>query len=309
MGNQFGQWLKYHRKRLGMSQREVGEALGVGQTTIANYENDSRFPDQQKLVGIARLFRTSVDELLGAPRGGFRLGNSVTSRPDGYTADKIIESILNREENQVWERIEAEIAAGMALGSVYEEIIQPTLAATGRLWAAGRLSVAEEHLITYLMESFMERARLYYPKASPREISCICAAVPGEDHGVGLRMFRDLLEQAGWATFFLGTNVPTDHFIRFACSFPVDLIALSVMLASHLDSARLMIREIRRTEEIASVPILIGGGLFTHSNLDWKELGADGIASGMRQGVQEAERLLKQSQQLSENARTREEGA
>lgn len=295
MENQFGQWLKYHRKRLGMSQREVGLLLGVGQTTIANYENNSRFPDQQKLIGLARIFQTSVDELLGAPKGGFRLANRDAIKIEGTTPEEIIEAILKRRENRVWESIEATIASGTTLGGVYEEIIQPTLIATGRLWASGRLSVAEEHLITYLMESFMERARLYYPKAGPRAISCICAAVPGEDHGVGLRMFRDLLEQAGWATFFLGTNVPTDHFIRFACSFPADLIALSVMLESHLDSARLMIREIRRNQEIASVPILIGGGLFTTGNLDWQGLGADGVASGMRQGVAEAERLLEQS--------------
>jgi len=274
--------MKYHRKRLGMSQREVGERLGVGQTTIANYENNSRFPDQRKLINIARLFNTTVDELLGVPRGGFGLKN-LSSAPtyEKLGPHKVIEAILEQKENQVWERIESLIASGADLGTIYGEIIQPTLATTGTLWASGRLSVAEEHLITYLMESFMERARIYYPKASPREISCICAAVPGEDHGVGLRMFRDLLEQAGWATFFLGTNVPTDHFIRFACSFPVDLIALSVMLASHLDSARLMIREIRRTKEIAHVPILIGGGLFSQQKIDWRALGADGIADGI----------------------------
>ena len=75
----------------------------------------------------------------------------------------------------------------------------------------------------------------------------------------------------------------------------MDLIALSVMLASHLDSARLMIREIRRTKEIAHVPILIGGGLFSQQKIDWRALGADGIADGMRQGVEEAERLLGES--------------
>ncbi len=61
----FGAILKEIRKAHHMSQKELGKRLGVGQTTIANYEKDIRFPNQESLMIMADVFDVSVDQLLG----------------------------------------------------------------------------------------------------------------------------------------------------------------------------------------------------------------------------------------------------
>ena len=287
---QLGQWLKYHRKQRSLSQRQVAERIGVGQTTIANYENGSRFPDQQKLVALSRLFHASLDQLLGTEPVRFSAASDEKT-PALPGPVEALEEILAHREDQLWNRIALSASHGMPLSRLYGDLFEPLLVETGRRWAAGTVSVAEEHLISYLTVSFMERARNYYPKSVPLDLSCVCASVPGEGHGIGLRMFRDLLELDGWATFFLGTNVPTDHFIRFVASFPVDLIALSVMLEEHLESARLMIDQIRRAPEIDGIPILLGGGALSRSERLWQEMGADAQVGTMEEGIIAARRL------------------
>lgn len=53
------------RRKLGFSQAELAEKLGVRKTTISNYETGYSNPDAKMLSRLADLFSVSVDQLLG----------------------------------------------------------------------------------------------------------------------------------------------------------------------------------------------------------------------------------------------------
>ena len=57
--------LKEVRKDLGMSQKEVAEAIGVTSSAYANYEQGTREPALKVLVKICEVLDTSADYLLG----------------------------------------------------------------------------------------------------------------------------------------------------------------------------------------------------------------------------------------------------
>ncbi|MGN0718617.1 MAG: helix-turn-helix domain-containing protein [Anaerovoracaceae bacterium] len=57
--------LKALRKESGISQRQLGESIGVSQQSINKYENYEIEPDIQTLIAIAQFFHTSVDYLVG----------------------------------------------------------------------------------------------------------------------------------------------------------------------------------------------------------------------------------------------------
>jgi transcriptional regulator with XRE-family HTH domain len=61
----FAERLKHLRKQKGLTQKQLGEALGIGQTAIANYEQGNRSPDGEGLMRIAEVLDISVD----APSG------------------------------------------------------------------------------------------------------------------------------------------------------------------------------------------------------------------------------------------------
>ena len=63
------------RKAAGLSQRELGEVLGLSQNAISTIESGSRRTTIEKLVLLAEFFHASTDYLLGitddpAWRGG-----------------------------------------------------------------------------------------------------------------------------------------------------------------------------------------------------------------------------------------------
>lgn len=76
--------LKLHRDETGMSQREVGEKLGVMGSTVALWETGARAPSLEMVSRLADLYDTSVDLLLG--RGSAAMGRSHVL---GFIMDKL----------------------------------------------------------------------------------------------------------------------------------------------------------------------------------------------------------------------------
>jgi len=58
--------LRELREEKGLTQKELAQALGLNsKSTITNYEQNSRDPDYETLIKIAKYFEVSVDFLLG----------------------------------------------------------------------------------------------------------------------------------------------------------------------------------------------------------------------------------------------------
>ncbi|MEH7392445.1 helix-turn-helix domain-containing protein [Bacillus sp. JJ1474] len=63
----FAQRFKYLREKMGWTQEDVAEKLGLSRPTIAGYESEekNRTPREETLLKIADLFDTTIDFLLG----------------------------------------------------------------------------------------------------------------------------------------------------------------------------------------------------------------------------------------------------
>lgn len=61
----FGKRLTEIRQSRGMTQAELGKAVGVSNRVIAYYEQDDAQPPGAMLVDLARALRVSTDQLLG----------------------------------------------------------------------------------------------------------------------------------------------------------------------------------------------------------------------------------------------------
>ena len=97
------------RRENGMNQRELGEKLGVGQTTVSAWETGRNEPDSDSLGRMAKLFHTTIGYLMGYEPESYRRGLT----PDAYEDAKLekevqrdIERWQQREEEQAREDIE-----------------------------------------------------------------------------------------------------------------------------------------------------------------------------------------------------------
>lgn len=56
--------IKFMRRLRGLGQKQVGNIIGVGESTIANYESGIRTPNAVLLKKLADVFEISIDDLI-----------------------------------------------------------------------------------------------------------------------------------------------------------------------------------------------------------------------------------------------------
>lgn len=63
--SKFGERLKFHREKLGLTQNELAEMAKVPGSSISHFEAGSREPAMTSLCRIADVLRVTTDSLLG----------------------------------------------------------------------------------------------------------------------------------------------------------------------------------------------------------------------------------------------------
>lgn len=114
----FGAKLKNCRKNMSLSQKELGQKIGIAESTVSLYESNKRFPDAETLKKISALFNVSIDYLLGS---------SLEETSPTQTGHGVRIPVLGR------------VVAGIPIEAIEEvldyEEITPELAATGEFFA------------------------------------------------------------------------------------------------------------------------------------------------------------------------------
>src|SRR6476619_5054546 len=110
----------------------------------------------------------------------------------------------------------AVLDARFALGTfehVVDDWLMPTLKLVGEEWAHGRLTVAGEHLVSYAVQRRLAAA---YEAASGRVDgpTLLIGLPPGSRHELGLLAFAVAARRAGFATVYVGADLPADDWVR-----------------------------------------------------------------------------------------------
>lgn len=64
-----GQRIQELRKQRGLSQENLGDALGVSRQAVSKWEGDNGIPELDTLIAMSRLFDVTVGQLLGVEKG------------------------------------------------------------------------------------------------------------------------------------------------------------------------------------------------------------------------------------------------
>ena len=294
----FSTRLRELRKERGLRQRDLAHAFGTAQTTIANYENKLRFPDELMLGRFAEYFSVSLDFLLGRSDARLRVQEpQETTLPPSSAAARYLDLIRQGGMEDASELIEGLSRGTMGIRRTYLEVLEPALKEVGRLWAHGELSVGEEHIISEATERIMSRifSLEEAPREEPGEMSCCVLAVSSEQHLIGPRMVSDFLHMDGWRVRFLGGNLGTRHLLEAIAARPVNLIAVSVTTSANITEAADLIATIREKDFLSSTRIITGGHAFQLRPDLWAELGADGTGRDAESAVITADKLVRRT--------------
>jgi DNA-binding transcriptional MerR regulator len=144
------------------------------------------------------------------------------------------------------------LLAAYTIETVLQEIILPYLHRLGERWAAGEVSVAQEHFASNLLRGRL--LGLAQGWGQGRGPAAVLACVPGEHHELGLLAFGVALRRRGWRITYLGTDSPIGAVADISRSVqPAAVVLLSMNPEGFLDHAP-------DIEKLASqVPVMIAG--------------------------------------------------
>jgi MerR family transcriptional regulator, light-induced transcriptional regulator len=280
--NTFGQQLKKIRKDRGLRQKDLSETLQVAQSTIANYEQGIRFPDEGMLRQLADVFGVSIDYLLGRTFETAILSGEGAAEPSqpfelDPVAERFVNLVLESKLTDAENLIAGMIKKKNDITKVYMQVLQPALYEIGRRWEIGDVDVSQEHYFSEVVQEIMARAMRNANGISEGPVF-LGFSISGELHDIGIRMVCDVLSVNGWKTIYLGNNLPTPSILKAIRDHHVDVLGISVSMPYHINSAASLVKVIRNTSFSKPVKIIVGGRAFTTEPEQWRKTGADYFA-------------------------------
>jgi len=249
--NSFGSNLKRIRKEKKFSQKALAERVGVGQTTIANYENDQRYPNPIILSRLASILQVSLDLLLR----GQTTDPLATTNPS-LDQEVFIDLIRNFDDQEAMDMVLGQVKAGYDVIDLYYGFIKPVMYRVGDLWLRGELSVPMEHHITHVIDKLLVLLSDYIQCGPPKDKKAIFIAPGSESHLLGLKIVKETFRRYGWKTFFVGRSVPWKSLVDMINQVGIDLVVISTTIENNLNQVESLVGYIRRETQ---AKILLGG--------------------------------------------------
>ena len=143
---------------------------------------------------------------------------------------------------------------------VYVEVFQRSLEEIGRRWQLNRITVAQEHMATAIVQFVLAQLYSSLVRSGPSRGVALVTGVEGELHQVGANLVADALEMDGWRVRFLGTNVPHDGIVEAVREMKTGMIAISATMLFNVDPVARLVESVREIKGSAVPRILVGAG-------------------------------------------------
>jgi transcriptional regulator with XRE-family HTH domain/methylmalonyl-CoA mutase cobalamin-binding subunit len=279
----FKELLKEKRKEKGLSQKEFGKRLGVGQTTIANYESGAREPNYEGIISISKVLEVSIDELLG---NDLTSGNDEDLCLDLQRAKDLkpqfLELLLHHKEEEASALVDKFTYDMDSYILVLEVVLKASLYDAGDMWEKGLLTIADEHYISSVIHKIISALSVRYHldknQKKMRGQKALCMTYTSDKHIIGSKFAEEYLKLLGFDTLYIGSNIPTQSVIDMIKSNGVTHLAISLTIADYVDGLVNFIKVLRSELKSKTPYIILGGqGIKDYSKAP-QELGADGFS-------------------------------
>lgn len=277
----FGKRLKIIRKKQNITQKGLADALNLAQSTIANYENNIRFPGELQLRQLSDTLNVSIDYLLDIQSS--LNPNETLAQIDAHILSdaqlealhlQLLDLLLAGDETMASDLVMTAYHQGNQTLKLIECVYIPILKTTGKLWQKEAISIADEHFISNIIDRWltMTGTANLLPK---KPYSAVFIVPSGEEHVLILKMVKEYFRLNHWKTYFLGKSMPFSSLDSFIERNKIDLVVMSVLMPSHLNSTIDLIQSLKKQNDRYSPKILIGGSGIDDASQAMDQLKAD----------------------------------
>ena len=195
---------------------------------------------------VRRVFR--MRELLATGLSAAEAARQATTEPEASAvaasagAPQQLREALERFDDAAAHAAFDRLLAELSLDAVLEHTVMPLLRDLGEQWAAGEVSVAQEHFASNIIRGrLLGLGRGWDRGAGPR---AVLACPPGERHDLGLLVFGLALREQGWRITFLGADTPLDTLAETVRGLRPAALVVAALDAAGLAAAEEVLREL-----------------------------------------------------------------
>jgi len=153
-----------------------------------------------------------------------------------------------------------------------ENLIIPLVYKIGDMWHDGTIRVANEHLASAVIRSFLTNLIEQYIPTENAPI-VISATPRGQDHELGALIAAIIAASAGWKVIYLGPNLPVEEIAAVTDNLEAKAVALSIVYPNDDPTLRKDLLNLKKMLQ-ENIAIIIGGRA-AHGYLDvLDEIGA-----------------------------------
>ena len=150
----------------------------------------------------------------------------------------------------------------MSQRRMLQEVVHPLMERIGDLWQQGTLRIADEHMATAVVRSFVGNfiAGCRVPAAAPHAL----ATTPeGQMHEIGALLASAAAAAEGWNSTYLGSNLPAEEIAGAATRKGARVVLLSIVYPE--DDPRLGSELVKLRRLLDRDAVLLVGGRAAHN--------------------------------------------
>ncbi len=245
--------------------REAADRLGVHYMTVYRYLRTGRLP-AVKVAGEWRVRAADVEKLRSP-------GATATGRGSrrAWAMGRMLDRLVAGDEVGAWNIVESALASGAEPAEVHLELIAPALRAIGERWAAGSVSVGEEHRASVVARRVLSRLGPRFLRRGRKRGAVVLGAVAGERHEIPGAIVADQLRGAGFDVVDLGADTPATSFVTAAERVAPVCVLVSVTGSGHEAAVAEAVAALRSG---ARCRVLVGGAAVPNEQTA-RRLGSD----------------------------------
>ncbi len=207
-----------------------------------------------RAASVLQMAPADIDLLLG--RGTERRQILPAAEVDDARVAALLDA-TGRLDGAAIERAVLTAVSERGLLAALETVVAPFLVRLGEAWAAGRVGVAQEHHASERLMAAL--TSLWHPAADATDRPAIVlAALPGEQHVLGLHMAAAVAAETRFRVLFLGHDMPLAGIVETARATQATAVVCSASSASDPATTRALAERLRR-ELPAGATVLLGG--------------------------------------------------
>ena len=237
-----------------LTVQEAADLLGVHYMTAYRYVRIGRLA--AKRVGTEwRVPRSGIDALQKAAPAG---RSKSTTRVHGRRYEgQLSACLVEGDEAGAWRVTQDALTAAFSLEDLYLDLLPTAMRHVGDEWAAGRVSVAQEHRATTLMYRLIGRLGPGFTRSGRTRGLVVLGAPSGDHHGLATALLADPLRGRRFAVADLGAHTPARAFAE-TVALHDRLVGVGIVSSAPIDDS-VIVEAIASIRANSIAPILLGG--------------------------------------------------